>query len=148
MKNRKRITTVLITTIFLATTIAYPYKQAQAFNLFRETWNLIRKTSKFVITLPDKATRWMGPVLGPAASFLITKNILKNPKIAKIFKTSQKASKIIENIEEVKTHVNQLKTAYKDEAKKLRAQADELERIRKTMAQGLLEGQDFDEYKD
>lgn len=147
MRNNNKIITILITTVFLATTIAYPYKQAHAFNLFKETWNLVRKTSRFVISVPDKATKWMGPVLGPAASFLITKNILKNPKIAKIFKASQKTSKIIENIEEVKTHVNQLKSAYKSEANKLRAQANELEKVRKNMARDLLEGKDFDEYK-
>jgi hypothetical protein len=89
----------------------------------------------------------MGPVLGPIASGILTKNLIKNPKIAKIFRRARKMDKVIKKADEVQKHLNDTKKLYNDEADKLDATAKELEEYRKGLAGDLLKGTDFDDYK-
>lgn len=155
MSRRKKILNIVVMGAFLANIFIIPPQKAHAFNLFRElgkgakkAFRGLKKTTKFVLNLPDKATRWMGPVLGPVASFVLTKNIAKNPKLAKIFRRARKAQNVFSKIENVEKQVGEVKSLYKGEAKKLRDKASELEETRKQLAKDLLKHGDFDKYKE
>ncbi|MFC1678460.1 hypothetical protein ACFLZ9_01840 [Patescibacteria group bacterium] len=139
--------------IFLVIAICFSFlampTEAKAFNLFKEIFRGVKKTVNFVTSVPKKATRWMGPVLGPIAADILTYNISKHQKIGKLFKRMSRAKKTIQSIEEQKKLVGEVKTMYKDEATNLRNQADKLFDSRKDLLSKLTKDKDYtyDDYK-
>ncbi|MFC1722470.1 hypothetical protein ACFL0C_02365 [Patescibacteria group bacterium] len=144
MKIFRLFTTILLSTFILINSVVYAPK-AHAFNLFRE----LRNTVRFVVKLPDKATRFLGPVLGPIASTILTKNIFKHQKLGAIFKKAHKAEKVIQDIETVKKQVDLLKKTYRDQAKEMRENAANLEEARKGLASKMVKDKNYsyDDFK-
>lgn len=117
---------------------------AEAKNIFR----CIGKVCRFVVTAPDRLTRRLGPVLGPIASAIITKNILGNAEIGRVFRDAQRIDKVIKSVEEQKKLVNELRRAYGDQANEMRNQAELLKKEKEALGQRLISGaMSFDEYK-
>ena len=101
---------------------------AEARNIFRKGLRCIGKLCNFVIELPDKITRPLGPVIGPIVSAVLTKNISKHSEFGKIFRDAKRIDRVIKNVDEQKRLVGELKDIYKEQAGELRKQAQELEK--------------------
>lgn len=137
-KFRKTIAITLMVSI-IAGNFVYPtpaYARISFNRFFRSVKRITRhigRGTRFVVRLPDKATRWMGPVLGPIASTILTKNIAKNARWGKVFKQAGRASRVYESIEEKEKYLAQLRSAYRDQANDLRKQANEIRDSRRKM---------------
>ncbi|MFC1711905.1 hypothetical protein ACFLZ1_04990 [Patescibacteria group bacterium] len=155
MKTKtKKIISILLLISIMFSSLATPtpaYARISFKKFFRTLGRgakAIGRGSRFVINLPSKATRWMGPVLGPIAATILTKNISKNPKWAKVFKHARKADKVFKTIEEKDKYLAEMKKAYHDQADELRKQAKEIKDSRKELLDELLKGDiSFEDYK-
>jgi|GEM_PF-1398162 len=135
-----------LTSEFIENFVLIP--EAHARISFKKAFRCLGRACRFIIQLPDRATRWMGPVLGPIASTILTKNLVKHPKFGKIFGKAKRINKILTDIEEQKELVGELKTAYKDQASKLLETAEEVRKSRQELQQDLLKGEvSYDDYK-
>ena len=138
----------IIFAIILSGCIYQPQAHARiSFNRFnrvtRRVFRKVKRGTKFVVNLPDKATRWMGPVLGPIASTVLTGNIAKNPSWSKILSRARKVNKAIdtvEGVEEKQKYLRDLRTAYRDQAVELRKQANDIRESRRQMLSKLSSG--------
>lgn len=138
IKKLSRITYIIASLIIIVRLI-FP-TPVHSFNLFRELWKGISKTSHFIVKLPDKTTRWMGPVAGPIARAIITKNIFKHKTLGKIFSKAHKVRKVRLTEKEVQQALTDVRAMYRDEANKLYAQADDLQEARDQLGQQLVGG--------
>lgn len=125
---------------------AYP-PEADARLSMRKFGRFLGRSARFIVTLPDRATHKLGPVLGPVASFMLTKNIMKNPRLSKVFRHASRANKVLTKAEDIQKRLAEVRKAYRNEASKLRVRANELTEQRKQLAKDLLKGGDFGEYK-
>lgn len=146
MNSRKKILSIIVMFSLILNSVVFP-PQAYAGNPFKALIRGIKKTTRFIIKLPEKSTRWMGPVLGPVAQFVLTKNLMKNPKIAKIFRKAQRVQRVFKTEEEIKQNLADVRKMYRDEAQKLRDKADQLTDARKALAKDLLKHGDWDKYQ-
>jgi hypothetical protein len=90
----------------------------------------------------------MGPVVGPIASTILTRNIAKNARWGKVFKQAGRASRVYESIEEREKYLDQLRSAYREQADDLRKQANDIRESRRKMLDKLKTGDiTFDDYK-
>ncbi len=115
----------------------------EARNPFKSLVRSIRRTVTFIVKLPDKATRWMGPVLGPIASAILTQNLSTHHEIGQLFRNAQRADKIFQSIDEQKRLLADVKTIYQNQAKDLDAQIEKMQKIRDNFAQQLLNDPDY-----
>ena len=146
MNKRQKLIGVIVIFSLLVNSFVFP-PQTYARNPFKALVKGIKQSTRFIIKLPDRATRWMGPVLGPIASFVLTKNLMKNPKIAKIFRRARKAQRVFKTEDDIKKSLANVRKMYRDEAQKLRDKTDILVQARKDLAKDLLRGGDFQKYK-
>jgi hypothetical protein len=118
-------------------------------NPFKQFFRAIRRGVTFVVNLPDKATRWMGPVLGPIAADVLTQNIVHNPNMGRIFRHAQQFDNVMKNVEEQKNYLNQVKKSFRDQAIQLRNEAEGIDKIRTDLQNQLLSGEiKYRDYKD
>jgi hypothetical protein len=145
--NSKKIKIITIVLLISFTASSVFPNEVYARNIFQKIGRALKKTVTFVVKLPDKTTRWMGPVLGPIAADVLTGNLSRSAKFGKIFFKAKKAHKIIQNIDEQKKLINDLKGAYKDEAQKLDVLSSQIRDARKQLAGKLTKGDiEFDDY--
>lgn len=139
--NNKKISRIsyIIASLLIIVRLAFP-APVQSFNLFRELWRGVSKTSHFIVKLPDKATRWMGPVVGPIARTIITKNIFKHKTLGRIFSKAHKVKRARLTEKDIQQTLTDIRTMYRDEANKLYAQADDLQEARDQLGQQLVGG--------
>ena len=111
MKNKLKRTTLIICMVSVfAGSFIYPeqaYAKVSFNRFFRNMGRVARSVgrgSRFVINLPDKATRWMGPVLGPIASTILTRNISNHSKWGDVFRQAGRASRVYDSIELSNNH--------------------------------------------
>lgn len=148
MKNKRGAKSLLV--LILIGVLSFQLLSPQP--VYARTWlqNIgrgFKKSVAFVARVPDKATRWMGPVLGPIASSVLTHNLSSHSKFANIFNKARRANNIIQNIEQQKELLKELKAAYADQATDFRKKATELREQRKSLATDLVAGNlDFDDY--
>ncbi len=116
-------------------------QQAQARNLFRQFFHDIKRATHFIVKLPDKATRWMGPVLGPIASGILTQNLAGHHKFGQIFNNARRVNNAINDIEEQKRLTGEVRQMYRDQAGELRNYVTKLEEAREKL-RGQLIGRD------
>lgn len=114
-------------------------REAQARNLFRQFFHDIKRATTFIVKLPDKATRWMGPVLGPIASGILTQNIAGHHKFGQLFSNIRRANNVIEDIEEQKRLTGEVKQMYRDQAGELRDYVKQLEEARERLRAQLVD---------
>lgn len=126
--------TILIVTVVF---VSIP-QEAQARNLFRQFFRDIKRATYFIVKLPDKATRWMGPVLGPIASAILTQNLAGHHKFGQIFNNARRANNAINDIEEQKRLTGEVRQMYRDQAKELRNYVEKLKEARKNMGTELI----------
>ena len=131
---KNSIVTILIVTVAF---ISIP-QEAQARNLFRQFFHDIKKTVGFIVKLPDKATRWMGPVLGPIASAILTQNIAGHHKFGQLFNNARRVNNAINDIEEQKRLTGEVRQMYRDQATELRNYVKKLEEARATLKDQLI----------
>jgi hypothetical protein len=138
MKTKKinQITPILVSLLILIK-LALP-SPVQSFNLFKEIWRGVTKTSHFIAKIPDKTTRWMGPVVGPIAKTILLKNIAVHKTLGKIFSHANKVQKIRLTEKEVQQALADMRKMYRDEANKLYTQADNLQEARDQLGQQLV----------
>lgn len=140
-KNPIIITTILI---FL---LIFPYPVHAGF--LRNFANTIKRTSRFIINLPDKSTRFLGPVLGPIAADLLTQNILSNPRIARIFRHAQRIDKFSGDLSQQQKILDQVKADLRSQASELKNQAYEIRQLKNELSQNLLKGEiSLSDYQD
>lgn len=148
MKIKKQKLLALILLFIFSFNFFLPYEayaKIRLKNLFRS----IRRGTRFVINLPDKATRWMGPVLGPLASDILTQNIGRNPRFGQIFRNLRKGEKTIQDIEKQKQALAEIRKTYRDQASDLRQKADEIRESRRNFTSQVTSADmTFDDYKD
>lgn len=139
---------IVVTILVLVTGLALP-GQAEARNPFKSLFRSIRRTVTFIVKLPDKATRWMGPVLGPIASAILTQNLSTHHELGQLFRNAQKADKIFQSIDEQKRLLADVKMIYQNQAKDLDAQIEKMQNIRNNFATQLINDPDygFENYK-
>ena len=130
---KNSIVTVLIATVFF---VSLP-QEAQARNLFRQFFHDIKRATNFIVKLPDKATRWMGPVLGPIASAILTQNIAGHSKFGQLFNNSRRINNAINDVEEQKRLTGEVRKMYRDQATELREYVKKLKDARKTLGSQL-----------
>ncbi|MBW6442055.1 hypothetical protein K0B04_04110 [Patescibacteria group bacterium] len=150
---KKTITIIFILSVFAGNFIyPTPAYARISFNRFnrniRKVTRGIGRGTKFVVNLPDKATRWMGPTLGPIASTILTRNISNHSRWGEIFRRAQRVSRTVESIEEKDKLLQQMRTAYRDQAGELRNQANDIRNSRTQLQQGLLSGEvTYEDYR-
>lgn len=152
-KIKKTVVTGVMISILLGNFL-YPtpvYARVSFNRFFRTVKRISRhvgRGTKFVVKLPDKATRWMGPVLGPIASTVLTNNIAGNARWGKVFRQAQRTSKVYESLEEKEKYLSELRNAYRDQANDLRKQANDIRESRKNLLDDLANGDiTFEDYK-
>ncbi|PLX27900.1 hypothetical protein C0583_01525 [Candidatus Parcubacteria bacterium] len=114
-------------------------QEAQARNLFRQFFHDIRRATTFIVKLPDKATRWMGPVLGPIASGLLTQNLAGHHRFGQLFSNIRRANNVIEDVEEQRRLTGEVRQMYRDQATELRNYVSQLEEARETLRTQLID---------
>ena len=118
-------------------------------NPFQKFFRAIRRGVTFVVNVPNKATRWMGPVLGPIAADLLTQNIVRNPNIGRIFRHARQFDNVMKNVDEQKKYLDQVKKNFRDQANQLREESKEVDKIRTDLQNQLLTGEiKYADYKD
>ena len=130
------ITALIVSVVF----ISIP-QEAQARNLFRQFFHDIKRGVSFIVKLPDKTTRWMGPILGPIASGILTQNLAGHHKFGQIFNNARRANNAINDIEEQKRLTGEVRQMYRDQAGELRNYVKKLEEAREKLG-GQLIGRD------
>jgi len=133
--SHKLIASVLIASMLL---ILVP-QEAQARNLFRQFFRDLRRGVSFIVKLPDKATRWMGPVLGPIASSILTQNLAGSSKFGNLFRNAHRVNNAINDIEEQKRLTGEVKKMYRDQASQLKDYVKQLETAREELKGHLLD---------
>ena len=131
----------IVTILIVATAFVLIPQEAQARNLFRQFFHDIKRATNFIVKLPDKATRWMGPVLGPIASGILTQNLAGHHKFGQIFNNARRANNAINDIEEQKRLTGEVRQMYRDQAGELRNYVKKLEEAREKL-RGQLIGRD------
>ncbi len=114
-------------------------RPAQARNPFQQFFRGLRRVTHFVVSLPERGTRWMGPVLGPIAASVITQNISAHHNLGRIFNQARRINDAAEAVEEQRRLTGQVRQMYRDEALSLRDYAGELEQARGNLRQQLAE---------
>lgn len=133
--SQKIIASILISSVLL---IMIP-QEAQARNLFRQFFRDLKRGVSFIVKLPDKATHWMGPILGPIASGILTQNIAGNSKFGNLFRNAHRVNNAINDIEEQKRLTREVKQMYRDQATQLRDYVKELETAREELKKHLID---------
>jgi len=123
---------IIIGLIVVMVVVSTPH-EAQARNLFRQFFHDIKKATNFIVKLPDKATRWMGPVLGPIASAILTQNIAGHSKFGQLFNNSRRLNNVINDVEEQQRLTGEVRQMYRDQATELRDYVKKLEEARETL---------------
>jgi hypothetical protein len=131
-----------LTAMALIVSVLAP-RPVEARNPFRSIFRALRRTVTFVVNLPDKATRWMGPVLGPIASSILTQNLSNHHKLGQIFRNASKADKIFQSIDEQKRLLADVRTIYQNQATDLDTQIAKLEQVRANFASQLINDPDY-----
>jgi hypothetical protein len=116
---------------------------AQARNPFKSFFRALRRTVNFIVKLPDKATRWMGPVLGPIASAILTQNLARTAEIGQILRRVQQADKIFQTIDEQNRVLESLRTIYRNQAGELNSQVEKMEAVRNDFKNKLINDPDY-----
>jgi hypothetical protein len=137
MKHQKIISVILI--ILTVGSILAP-TTAQARNPFKQFFRSIRRGVNFVVNLPNKATRWMGPVLGPIAADILTQNMVRNPNFGRIFSHARRLDNVANNVEEQKKILGQIQNSFREQANNLRTQAGEIRNLKPDLESNLLNG--------
>lgn len=132
-KKRNLVSTIIILTLLFNTAVFAP--KAEAFNLFRR----LRRVTRFVLNVPYKATKWMGPKLGPIAGTILSQNLMGHHKLGKIFSKASKIDKTLGRIEDVQKQLTLVKKVYGEQAKDLRDKAQKLKDAREVLSQKLVE---------
>lgn len=123
-------------------------KEAMAKKKGKNIFQCIGQACRFIVNLPDKATSRLGPVFGPIASVLITKNIARNPQISRIFRHASQVDRVLKDVEEQKKLMAEVKKMYQDAANELDKRAQDIKSGRDDLRQKLLSGEiTFADYK-
>lgn len=133
--SHKLIVSVLIASMLL---IFIP-QEAQARNLFRQFFRDLKRGVSFIVKLPDKTTRWMGPVLGPIASAILTQNLAGSSKFGNLFRNAHRVNNAINDIEEQKRLTGEVKQMYRDQATQLRDYVSELQIAQEELKKHLID---------
>lgn len=137
MNNR---TKKIITLILLVSVVIFSIPQeTHARNLFRQFFRDLKRGSRFIVSLPDRATRWMGPVLGPIAATILTQNISAHHKFGQLFNNARRVNNAISDIEEQKRIMNEVRQMYRDQASELKKYVTQLEEARETLRDQLID---------
>lgn len=141
--------TILFLIIAISGVFAFP-RQAEARNPFKDIFRGIRRATSFIVKLPDKATRWMGPTLGPIASTILTQNLSRHAELGRIFRNAQRAQKIFDSIDEQKRLLGEVKGIYTTQAQDLDREIDKMQAVRDGFAERMINDPDygFQDYKD
>ena len=156
IKARKTVC-IIFTFLLIVSNFIYPTRvEARiSFNRFkrvtRRVFRKMKRGTKFVVTLPDRSTRWLGPVAGPIASAALTGNIAKHPRWGSIFNKARRINRTINTVSSVndqQQYLKDLRNAYRSQATDLRNKAQEIRDSRKNMLSNLTKGTiTFKEYK-
>jgi hypothetical protein len=138
-KQKKQTLATSIFLVLMTLNLILPTQAYARINL-RKFVRSIRRGTSFVINLPSKATRFMGPVLGPIAADIISVNLGKNPRFGSFLNKARRINKISKNIEEQNRMINELKKIYRDEAAELNRLADQIRQTRRDLAAELIKG--------
>lgn len=123
-------------------------QEAQARINLNKAFRCLGKACKFIVELPDKITRPLGPVFGPVASMILTNNIAKHKNLSKIFGRSKKISDIFKTVEEQKQLVSEVQAWYREAAEEMTKTAAEIRAGKEDLKKKLLTGDlTFDDFK-
>jgi hypothetical protein len=138
-KHNKKTLATSIFLLLMTLNLMLPTQAYARINL-RKFVRFMRRKTSFVINLPSKATRFMGPVLGPIAADIISINLGKNPRFGSFLNKAQRINKISKNIEEQNRMIDELKQIYRAEAAELNRLADQIRQTRRDLAAELVAG--------
>lgn len=146
MRNLKKATiSLLLVAVLSGLVVPQP---TEARNLFRQFFRDLRRGTRFIVKLPDRATRWMGPVLGPIASAMITQNIAGHHKFGQLFTKVRRVNNIMEDIEAQKQLTGEVRDLYREQANSIRDHVKKLEAAREELREQLLSRDvKWDDYK-
>ncbi len=130
---------ILIMTLLAIVIFVSIPKEAQARNLFRQFFHDLKRGVQFIVKLPDRITKPLGPVLGPIASALLTQNIAGHHKFGNLFRGAHRVNNAINDIEEQKRLTGEVKQMYRDQASQLRNYVTQLQAAREKLKQQLID---------
>lgn len=143
-----KITRTLIFAVTALIILTSFSQRTYARNVFRNIFRGIKNVSRFIVTLPDKSTRWMGPVLGPIAAEVISQNLLVNKHVGDIFRHANRINQNVSNIEEQKKYLNQVQTNLRNQSNELKEQAQQIRDMKNNLERDLLSRNiSYNEYK-
>jgi hypothetical protein len=130
----KRLIAVLTVTVLVFAIVAPGPAYGRGF--FRG----LKRAVGFVVSVPDKITRPLGPAAPLAQMWLLG----KTPKFAKIIKKAGEANRAINDIETQKAKLNEVKLVYRTQAAELRRKAAALSMDKEALENILLaKGKDY-----
>lgn len=122
--------------------------EANAKIRIKNAFRCLGKVCSFIVELPDKVTRPLGPVVGPIISGILTKNIAKHQRLGSLFGKTQKIDSVIKDIEEQKKLAQEVQKFYKEAAEEMTKNANEIRESRQELLGQLTqEGHTYEEYK-
>ena len=132
-------TVALIVLLSLCLMLLMP-SVAFAFNIFRG----IKKLVGFVVKVPEKLTRPLGP-LAPIAQIWLLRKI---PKFGHIVKKASEIKAVSDDIDQQKKKVREVRSVYRSQAQTFRSRATSLETKRKALAKELVKNKlEWNDYK-
>ncbi len=132
-------TVALIVLLSLCLTLLMP-SVAGAFNIFRD----IKKLVGFVVRVPEKLTRPLGP-LAPIAQIWLLRKV---PKFGHIVKKASEIKAVSDDINRQKKKVQEVRAVYHEQAQAFRNRTKTLEEKRKALAKELVKNKlEWNDYK-
>lgn len=123
--------------------------EAEARINLKKAFKCLGKVCKFVVDLPDKVTKPLGPVVGPIVSTILTQNIAKHKNLGRIFSKAKKIDDVFKTVEEQKQIVAEVQKMYTDAAEEMKKKAAEIRESRNEMLGQLTEGgYTYEDYKE
>ena len=139
MGNITKKLTISLFVLLLSFSLLFPPPTQAGFS-FRKLVRSLRRGTSFVLNIPNKATRFMGPTLGPIAADIISINLGKNPRFSSFLNKARQLNKVSQTVEDQDKAIRQLKQIYQDQASDLDKQAANIRQIRKNLAVELVKG--------
>ncbi len=125
--------------IFTFLLFIFSFQIVEARGFFGRFFHGLRNVTHFVVSVPDKLTRPLGPVIGPIASAVLTQNISAHNHLGHIFQRARQINNFSNNVKEQERITREIREMYRNQAKDLRDYAKDLNLSKEKLRQALQE---------
>lgn len=142
--NLKKVISALLALLALAMALFTPTviaanKKPRGF--FPNAARCIGRVCRFVVSVPDRATHFLGPVIGPLASEFITAGIAPGSNLSRLLTNARRTENFIKNVEAQREIVSQVRQAYRDQAVRIKSEGEKIRALRRNLGEKLISGQ-------